>query len=58
MKLDGINNNGEWFETDIATALKYVDYMTVDKYATLPAERQIELTQLRADARLVINGGV
>ena len=30
-------------------------YMTVDKYATLTVERQAELTQLRADARELIN---
>jgi len=30
-------------------------YMTVDKYATLTDERKAELTQLRADAREVIN---
>ena len=30
-------------------------YMTVDKYATLTAERQVELTTKRAEARELIN---
>ena len=30
-------------------------YMTVDKYATLTEERKAELTQLRAEARVLIN---
>jgi len=30
-------------------------YMTVDKYDTLTDERKAELTQLRADARTLIN---
>jgi hypothetical protein len=30
-------------------------YMTVDKYATLIDERKAELTQLRAEARVLIN---
>ena len=30
-------------------------YMTVDKYATLTEERQVELIQLRAEARVLIN---
>jgi hypothetical protein len=30
-------------------------YMTVDKYATLTDERKAELTQLRAEARVLIN---
>lgn len=32
-------------------------YMTVDKYATLDDAIKEELTRLRAEARLVINGG-
>lgn len=30
-------------------------YMTVDKYATLTSERQVELTTKRAEARELIN---
>jgi hypothetical protein len=30
-------------------------YMTIDKYATLTDERKAELTQLRAEARKLIN---
>lgn len=33
-------------------------YMTVDKYITLSNERKEELVTKRAEARLVINGGI
>lgn len=43
----------------IAEAKQYLNdtdfYMTIDKYATLTTERQEELTQLRAEARALIN---
>lgn len=46
-------------ELQIAEAKEYLAstdfYMTIDKYATLTEERQLELTTARAEARELIN---
>ena len=46
-------------ENQIQSAKQYLTstdfYMTVDKYATLASERQVELTTKRAEARELIN---
>ena len=49
----------EEINTQIAEAKTYLAstdfYMTVDKYATLTADKQLELTTKRAEARKLIN---